>query len=87
MNFKARPSQLLPVKSLGMFPDMSAPLFPIKHDFVFERLSPDSKPNYQPYLKLTFFFKKRPDISHEDFHKHWQTVCLIFLPKTLRRVV
>jgi len=66
---------------------MSAPLFPIKHDFVFERLSPDSKPNYQPYLKLTFFFKKRPDISHEDFHKHWQTVCLIFLPKTLRRVV
>lgn len=53
---------------------MGVPSFPIQHDFVFDRLSPEAKPNYQPYVKLTFFFKKRADISYEDFHRHWETV-------------
>ncbi|KAI1614607.1 EthD domain-containing protein [Exophiala viscosa] len=53
---------------------MGAPSFPLQHDFVFDRLSPEAKPNHQPYVKLTFFFKKRADISYEDFHKHWETV-------------
>lgn len=54
---------------------MTTPSFPIEHDFVFDRLSPSSKPNIQPYVKLVFFFRKRSDISYEDFHKHWETVC------------
>jgi hypothetical protein len=53
---------------------MATPSFPIKHEFVFDKLSPEAKANYQPYVKLTLFFKKRPDISDDDFHKHWQTV-------------
>ncbi|KAK5451325.1 hypothetical protein LTS15_008089 [Exophiala xenobiotica] len=59
---------------------MGAPLFPIQHDFVFDRLSPEAKPNHQPYVKLTFFFKKRSDISYEDFHKHWETVGFLCTP-------
>ncbi|KAL5352909.1 hypothetical protein ACLOAV_002857 [Pseudogymnoascus australis] len=51
-----------------------APSFPIEHDFTFKQLDPNATPNYQHYVKLTFFFKKRSDISYEDFHKHWQTV-------------
>ncbi|OQV03074.1 EthD domain-containing protein [Cladophialophora immunda] len=53
---------------------MSPPSFPIQHDFALKQLSPNSKPNYQPYVKLSFFFQKRPDISYEDFHRHWETV-------------
>ncbi|OAG36111.1 hypothetical protein AYO21_09738 [Fonsecaea monophora] len=53
---------------------MSTPSFPIQHNFALKQLSPNSKPNYQPYVKLSFFFSKRPDISHEDFHRHWETV-------------
>lgn len=44
------------------------------HKFVLPQLHTDAKPNYQPYVKLTFYFKKRPDISYEQFHQHWETV-------------
>lgn len=47
---------------------------PVDHDFSHHQLHHDAKPNVQPYVKLTFYFKKRPDISYEAFHKHWQTV-------------
>lgn len=47
---------------------------PVDHDFSHHQLHHDAKPNIQPYVKLTFYFKKRPDISYEAFHKHWQTV-------------
>ncbi|KIW74537.1 hypothetical protein Z517_11307 [Fonsecaea pedrosoi CBS 271.37] len=53
---------------------MSMPSFLVQHTFDLKQLSPNSKPNYQPYVKLSFFFSKRPDISHEDFHRHWETV-------------
>lgn len=44
------------------------------HKFTLKQLQPDATPNYQPHIKLSFYFKKRPDISDEQFHTHWQTV-------------
>jgi hypothetical protein len=46
----------------------------IEHTFAYDRLSYDAKPNEQPYIKLSFFFNKSPDVSYEHFHKHWQSV-------------
>ncbi|KAF2095597.1 hypothetical protein NA57DRAFT_79315 [Rhizodiscina lignyota] len=46
----------------------------IDHQFSNPQLSYDAKPNYQPYVKLTFFFKKLPNVSYEQFHRHWETV-------------
>jgi hypothetical protein len=38
----------------------------IDHQFAFDQLSYDVKPNYQPYIKLTFFFSKLPNVSYEQ---------------------
>jgi len=46
----------------------------IEHRFNFPQLSYDSTPNYQPCVKLSFFFSKLPEISYEQFHRHWETV-------------
>ncbi|TKA75001.1 hypothetical protein B0A55_02647 [Friedmanniomyces simplex] len=46
----------------------------IDHGFKNDALSYDATPNYQPCIKLSFFFNKRPEVSHEQFHKHWETV-------------
>jgi hypothetical protein len=46
----------------------------IDHDFKNEQLSYDAKPNYQPCIKLSFWFNKLPEVSYEQFHRHWETV-------------
>ena len=46
----------------------------IDHEFKNEPLSYDAKPNYQPYVRLSFWFNKLPDVSYEQFHRHWETV-------------
>ncbi|KAK5128228.1 hypothetical protein LTR85_002895 [Meristemomyces frigidus] len=46
----------------------------IDHDFKNQRLAYDAPPNYQPCIKLSFFFNKLPDVSYEQFHRHWETV-------------
>lgn len=46
----------------------------IDHDFKNDALSYDAKPNYQPCIKLSFWFNKLPEVSHEAFHSHWETV-------------
>ncbi|KEF56743.1 uncharacterized protein A1O9_06933 [Exophiala aquamarina CBS 119918] len=40
----------------------------------FEMLSEKAGGNRQPYYKIMFFLNKKPDISDEDFHKHWEMV-------------
>jgi hypothetical protein len=32
------------------------------------------KVNKQPFLKLSFFFNKLPDVSYEHFHRWWSAV-------------
>lgn len=46
----------------------------IDHDFKNQQLSYGEAPNYQPCIKLSFFFNKLPDVSYEQFHHHWETV-------------
>lgn len=46
----------------------------IDHQFAFNQLSYDAKPNHQPYIKMLFFFNKLPHVSYEQFHRHWETV-------------
>ncbi|KAK3048038.1 hypothetical protein LTR09_010553 [Extremus antarcticus] len=46
----------------------------IDHDFKNDQLSYDAKPNYQPCIKLSFWFSKLPEVSYEQFHRHWETV-------------
>lgn len=46
----------------------------IDHTFKHQQLSYDAKPNYQPYIRLSFFFSKLPNVSYEQFHRHWETV-------------
>lgn len=46
----------------------------IDHEFKNESLSYDATPNYQPCIKLSFWFNKLPDVSFEQFHRHWETV-------------
>lgn len=46
----------------------------IDHEFKNEALSYDATPNYQPCIKLSFFFNKLPEVSYEQFHRHWETV-------------
>ncbi|KAF7187780.1 hypothetical protein HII31_10882 [Pseudocercospora fuligena] len=46
----------------------------IDHDFKNPQLSYNAKPNYQPYIKLSFYFNKLPHVSDEQFHRHWETV-------------
>jgi hypothetical protein len=46
----------------------------IDHTFNHQPLSYDAEANYQPYIRLSFFFSKLPDVSYEQFHRHWETV-------------
>lgn len=46
----------------------------VDHDFKNQSLSYEAKPNYQPYIRLSFWFKKLPEVSYEQFHRHWETV-------------
>ena len=46
----------------------------IDHEFQNKALNYDATPNYQPCIKLSFFFYKLPDVSYEQFHRHWETV-------------
>jgi len=46
----------------------------IAHQFKHEELSYDQLPNYQPCIKLSFYFNKLPEVSYEQFHRHWETV-------------
>jgi hypothetical protein len=46
----------------------------IDHSFSHQRLSYDGKANTQPYIKISFFFSKLPEVSDEQFHRHWETV-------------
>jgi len=31
-------------------------------------------PTREKYLKVSFFIKKKPGLSDEDFHSHWEGV-------------
>lgn len=44
------------------------------HQFTYPQLSHDVTANAQPYIRVSFFFKKRPEISYDQFFKYWQTV-------------
>lgn len=46
----------------------------VDHAFNHQALSYDAAPNYQPCVKLSFFFNKLPEVSYEQFHRHWETV-------------
>jgi len=46
----------------------------VPHDFKYPQLAYDAEPNSQPYIKLSFFFSKLPEVSYEYFHKHWASV-------------
>lgn len=46
----------------------------IDHHFKHSQLSYEATPNYQPLIKLSFYFNKLPDVSYEQFHRHWETV-------------
>ncbi|RVX71587.1 hypothetical protein B0A52_03771 [Exophiala mesophila] len=46
----------------------------IDHTFKHQSLAYDAKPNYQPYIRLSFYFSKLPEVSYEQFHRHWETV-------------
>jgi hypothetical protein len=46
----------------------------LDHEFKNSQLSYDAEPNYQPLIKLSFFFNKLPHVSYDQFHRHWETV-------------
>jgi hypothetical protein len=46
----------------------------LEHQFAYEQLAYDASPNRQPSIKLSFFFKKLPDVSEEHFYRHWQSI-------------
>ena len=46
----------------------------LDHLFKNPQLSYDSQPNTQPYIRLSFYFRKLPEVSDEQFHRHWETV-------------
>ena len=46
----------------------------IDHTFKNKQLSYDACPNYQPCIKLSFYFNKLPHVSNEHFHRHWETI-------------
>ncbi|KXL44412.1 MAG: hypothetical protein FE78DRAFT_40837 [Acidomyces sp. 'richmondensis'] len=46
----------------------------INHRFKNAQLSYEATPNYQPLIKLSFYFNKLPHVSYEQFHRHWETV-------------
>lgn len=46
----------------------------INHNFTYSQLDYDATPNIQPCIKLSFWFNKLPNVSDEQFHRHWETV-------------
>jgi len=36
--------------------------------------TPGGQANHQPYIKISFFFKKRSDLTYEQFYHHWEIV-------------
>lgn len=46
----------------------------IDHEFKHSQLSYEATPNTQPCIKLSFWFNKLPNVSDEQFHRHWETV-------------
>ena len=46
----------------------------IEHEFAYDQLSYEAKPNTQPSIKLSFFFKKLPGVSDDHFYRHWQSI-------------
>lgn len=44
------------------------------YDFKYLQLSHDARPNAQPYIRISFLFKKRPEISYSQFFRYWETV-------------
>ncbi|KAE8345036.1 hypothetical protein BDV24DRAFT_159870 [Aspergillus arachidicola] len=49
-----------------------APL--IDHQFTHPQFSYSQTPNFQNAIKISVFFRKRAEISHDQFFTHWQTV-------------
>lgn len=45
-----------------------------KHEFANPELDYDSKPNFQPCLRVDVFFNKNEKIDYDTFYGHWQTV-------------
>ncbi|ORY06914.1 EthD domain-domain-containing protein [Clohesyomyces aquaticus] len=46
----------------------------IDHQFAFKEFEWDAKENYQPCIKLSFFFKKLPNVDDDHFQKHYSHV-------------
>ncbi|ORY69021.1 EthD domain-containing protein [Pseudomassariella vexata] len=46
----------------------------VEHEFKHPQLNYDSQPNYQPYIKVSVFFKKIDSIDYDTFFGHWRTV-------------
>ncbi|PWY81595.1 hypothetical protein BO94DRAFT_576565 [Aspergillus sclerotioniger CBS 115572] len=47
---------------------------PKEYHFTHPELSYDSEPNFQPAIKVSLFFSKKDEITHEEFFRHWRTV-------------
>ncbi|CAM1502224.1 Fc.00g042080.m01.CDS01 [Cosmosporella sp. VM-42] len=47
---------------------------PIDHEFTIDEFKYENEVHYQPCVKVSFYFKKRKDVSHEHFFKHWAHV-------------
>ncbi|KAF2192444.1 hypothetical protein K469DRAFT_800367 [Zopfia rhizophila CBS 207.26] len=45
-----------------------------RHHFTFKELEPGKGSNEQPYLKVLFFFNKKPGITEGFFHEHLKIV-------------
>jgi len=46
----------------------------VDHKFTFPNLAYDVPRERQPYYRLTFYFKKLPHVTTEQFHRHWEAV-------------
>ncbi|KAI2603264.1 EthD domain-containing protein [Hypoxylon fragiforme] len=46
----------------------------VSHEFTHPQLSYEAKPNFQPYIKISVFFKKLDSVDFDTFFGHWQTV-------------
>ncbi|KAF2653503.1 hypothetical protein K491DRAFT_514932 [Lophiostoma macrostomum CBS 122681] len=46
----------------------------VDHRFTYEELEWNHKENYQPCIKLSFFFKKLPNVDDDHFQMHYNHV-------------
>ncbi|KAJ3535092.1 hypothetical protein NM208_g7278 [Fusarium decemcellulare] len=46
----------------------------ISHEFASDKFNYGHPVHYQPCVKVAFYFKKRKDVSYDDFSKHWARV-------------